>query len=117
MFETLGARLDDWLHSVKLRRIRLMRRLGLLPKPTPEQLRVAELWNRAMERIAPFAPYLSEASDYSVNPPTDLRVKQALAIVERVTFRAEGADLKCTVSDGEPLESIETLNWRLPPHG
>jgi hypothetical protein len=128
MFEDLGAQLDGWLHSVKLRRLRLMRRLGLLPKPTPEQIRAAEQWNQALERIALFAPYLDpldspvlsaaylDPLDFPDNLPTDLEVEQALETRGKEVTVRKWADLKCTVN-GELLESVETLNWRLPPHG
>jgi hypothetical protein len=48
-------------------------------------------------------------------------------VTYRVTFRSKGASLPVssevkvikapdTLND-EPLESVETLNWRWPPHG
>jgi hypothetical protein len=60
MFQEIGERLDDWLNEQNIRRIRVLRRLGLLPKPTPAQIALAEDWARAAEHWMRFRPLIEE---------------------------------------------------------
>lgn len=52
MFQDIGERIDDLLYEWHLRWITFRRRLGLYPKPTPEQIINAAAWDRTVSRLS-----------------------------------------------------------------